>query len=216
LQPCAEEIVAWLAKDNRCLITEENYNGQGAIISAEIGYLADKEEVDARRDGLTVFGQWINEEGKKYDLDANISIKKGKIILFSQSQERYAALRQKIEAQFGSSLKLKQEQQKPVEEVMAELNSHPQKKTSQKRKSTALRQMEEQFYLQYYKEEWCNTKIPLLGNKTLREAVRTGEGKQKVKELLLDLENEQLHRQKEKEGYLPIEKILREELALHD
>ncbi len=217
LQPCAEEIVAWLAQDSKCLITEENYNSQGEIISAEIGYLADKEKIDARQEGQVVFGQWISEEGKKYTtMDAHISIKKSKLILFSQSKKRYAAWREKIEAEFGSRLKLVHDEQKPVEEIMEGLNRREPKKSSPKRKSSELRELEEKFCLQYYKDEWCKARIPLLGNKTPREAVGTEEGKKKVKELLLDLENEQLHRQREGEGYIPIEKILREELGLND
>ncbi len=215
LRPCAEEIVAWLAQDKRCLITEENYNSQAAIISAEIGYLADKKKPDARKDGLVVCSQWINEDGQKYDLEANISIKKSKLVLFSQSQKSYETIRQKIEQQFGSSLKLKKEQQKPVEEVIAELNNKP-RTVSPKKKSAEMKKVEEEFYLQYYKNEWCNTKIPLLGNKTPREAARTPEGKQKIKEMLLDLENDQLHQQQEGKKYIPIEKILKEELAIHD
>ena len=47
----------------------------------------------------------------------------------------------------------------------------------------------------YYKE-WCDMKIPALSNKTPREAITTEEGKKLVKELLLDMENNELHKKK--------------------
>ncbi len=58
-------------------------------------------------------------------------------------------------------------------------------------------------------------KIPILGNKTPREAIKTEEGKKLVNELLIDLENNELHKKRGGEDYIPVEKIIRKELNFY-
>lgn len=69
--------------------------------------------------------------------------------------------------------------------------------------------------MQYYRD-WCDTKIPMFEEKTPREIIKTEEGRKKVRELLLSMESDELRKQKEGEEYIPVEKIIREELGFYD
>ena len=69
-------------------------------------------------------------------------------------------------------------------------------------------------FLENYYKDWCDMKIPMLGNKTPREAIKTEEGKKLVNDLLLDFENTELHKKREGQDYTPVEEIIRKELNL--
>lgn len=56
----------------------------------------------------------------------------------------------------------------------------------------ALKEFALDWWDKYY-NDWINQKIPALGNKTPLEAVKTKDGKQKVKDLIDDYENKTLH-----------------------
>ena len=79
--------------------------------------------------------------------------------------------------------------------------------------------MPEEFYPYFSREmeefvkKWVDEKIPALGGKTPKEAVKTPEGKKKVEELLKDWENVEERKRKEGEHYIDIN-ILRQMLGL--
>ena len=58
--------------------------------------------------------------------------------------------------------------------------------------------------------------IPMLGNKTPRETIKTEEGKKAVNNLLLDFENQELHKKREGLDYVPVEEIIRKELNFYE
>jgi hypothetical protein len=64
-----------------------------------------------------------------------------------------------------------------------------------------------------YVTKWVDEKIPALGGKTPRDAVKTPEGREKVEELLRGWENSEERRKREGEPYVDIN-ILRQMLNL--
>ena len=64
--------------------------------------------------------------------------------------------------------------------------------------------------------EWCHQRIPALGNKTPKEAIKTKEGREILKKLHKDFENHEQHRKIEEGKYIPVEKIIRKELNFYE
>jgi hypothetical protein len=64
-----------------------------------------------------------------------------------------------------------------------------------------------------YYAKWLDTKLPVLGGKTPRQAVKNAAGKRKVAEILKQIENMEAHKRKEG-GYAFDVSILRAELGV--
>jgi len=62
------------------------------------------------------------------------------------------------------------------------------------------------FFENYY-ENWINMKIPYLDNKTPLEIIKTNQGKEKIENILRDIENEYARSTEQDLHFFPVEKI---------
>ncbi len=85
------------------------------------------------------------------------------------------------------------------QDPMQALKSHeekPEEKTDNEIPMEIQRQLYTQF-MQKYSEKWLKEKIPALDGKTPLQAIKTGEGRKKVTELLKSFENNEEHNKRE-------------------
>ncbi len=207
-----KEIVDWFAADDkRFLITEEEYGSGGMLECAEIGCIQGQEK-SSKKGGLMMSSHWMGREGKGIPVDANIRIKDGKMILFSMSEKAFLKYKGLLEKHFGEHLSLEKEEITSAQEALEEKRDAPAEGGKETRET---RELGREFLLKYYRE-WCDMKIPAFGNRTPRQVIKTEDGRKQLKEMLLDLENQQLHNKRNGLGYIPVVKAIRDELGFHE
>jgi hypothetical protein len=110
------------------------------------------------------------------------------------SAERVRKIRRTIERRLGSGVRFKMDEITPfrLEEIFASAQ-RPEVKTPPSHESL-IQNPEVQQYLaetmRAYWEGWVDMKIPALGQRTPREAVRTADGREAVEALLVDFERD--------------------------
>lgn len=190
-------------------IIEANYKKRTAnIILKKESTKIDKEE-DAQM--LTSFA--VSPDGERIGYSGSIDIKGNKIKLFSQSEESYRSLIQKINKIINKRLILISEKIESAEECLK--NADESDKLENNENIDLDNKLAEKFLTDYYKK-WCDDIIPALDNKTPREAIKTEDGKKLLKELLIDLKNMDEHKRKSGEIDFSTEKLIRDELKFYD
>ena len=86
-------------------------------------------------------------------------------------------------------------------------------KTKEGPESNEIKELEEDFIENYYRD-WCYQKIPLLDNKTPKQAMKTKQGKEALKELLVTFGNHEKHTRQNKDNFA--ENIIRDELNFYE
>ncbi len=206
-----EEVVDWLAKNKQFVLTEEEFGREGNITNAHFIHLQTKQKVSSIGGGVVTSQEWSDEEGNRFKTDGSIELKKNKWVVFSTSKTIFDQLKQELERKFGKALNLTKEQVTPMEKIMAEKRG----KSPPPKQSKEILKLEQKYLTKYY-QEWCDMNIPALGNKTPRQAIKTELGREAVRKLLLDMENQELHDQKEGQKQASMEKVIRKELNFYD
>ena len=128
-------------------------------------------------------------QGMPNTILGNIEIKESRLMVSVNSAERARTMRAEIKRRLGDKARFRLDEISDVDAMLSqqrpkdagtpsqeELMSHPE-----------VRQQIEEMVLQHWKS-WVNQKIPLLGNKSPRQAVKTRDGRESVEALLLDAE----------------------------
>ncbi len=122
-------------------------------------------------------------EGEK--LLASVEIEGGRLMLFATSPRQLEKAKARLAAAVGDAAVHKtdvfEDAQVAVAEGMSELGDDPEKLTPEM-------QAELRVYLEEELNAWLDIPIPLLGDRTPRQAVRTKRGKEDVKMMLLEQE----------------------------
>jgi len=124
----------------------------------------------------------------------NLLIEGNKLTVEVNSAERAQKIRRMIENRLGSRVRFKMDEITPFrpEEALAS------RKTGRSQKSSSHESLMQDPEVQQYLAEtirahwegWVDMKIPALGNRTPREAIRTADGREAVEGLLIDFEQD--------------------------
>lgn len=118
----------------------------------------------------------------------NIEIHKNRMTVTVNSATRAKIVQQEIENILGNTAKLRLDEITDVETMMQQYNDESTPPGNQLMKHPEVRQHIEQV-LRTHWEDWPNQKIPALGNKTPKQAVRSADGREAVEALLQNAEN---------------------------
>ena len=213
-----EEVLDWFDDNEDFLITDEDYkrdNFKSAIIACIRQENAGKIQDEGEDRAIMTQSHYITEEGDRIDTEGSIEIKDSKFKVFSQSEKAFRRIIDKIEKSIGKHLKSEKEEIKSVDEAIDESKEDKKERPKKKKKDADLVKLEKHIMEQYYKD-WCDKRIPALNDKTPRESIKTGKGKELLKDLLLDLENEEEHKKREGEKHIPVVEIIRNELNFYE
>lgn len=208
-----EEILDWFDLHKDFIITDEEYSRK-KFKSANIAFIGkNKENVgESSERELVIFCDYIGEFGNKIRSDASVDIEDNELKIFTQSEKVFGKLKKILEKNIGKFIELKKESIKAAEEALAE---DDEEDDDEDKEDTSLLAIEKEIMGQYYRA-WCYQKIPALGNKTPKEAIKTKEGREIVNKLLADFENHEQHKKREEGKYIPVEEIIRKELNFYE
>ena len=122
-----------------------------------------------------------------------VTIENKTITVQVNSAERVRNIKKQIKALMGNEARFKVDVIQDMEAAMSNLDedSFDSKKIQEEHdalmKNPEVRQKFEEMILKHW-DEWMDMKIPALGNKTPRKAVKTSDGKEAVEALLDDME----------------------------
>ncbi|MBI4451006.1 SEC-C domain-containing protein [Candidatus Woesearchaeota archaeon] len=201
----ARRIVDWFAGNDEFVVADHEYGRNGELKLASIGRICREEPQST--DGVVSRAHWESPSGDLIPIAGNINLKGKKMTVSSLSKVVFAELKGILENNFSSFITLEKENIQTTEQAMRRrVRAEP---TEKNQKLTI------EFLTRYY-TEWCDQEIPALGGKTPRQATTTAEGRARLKELLLDIENNRLHKQRRGESYFPAEKIIRKTLNFYE
>jgi len=128
-------------------------------------------------------------KGMSNTILGNVEIEKGRLTVSVNSAERALTIRAEIERRLADKARFRLDE---ISDVDAMLNQQRQKDAGAPSQEELMshpevRQQIEKMLLQHWKS-WVDQKIPLLGNKSPRQAVKTRDGRESVEALLLDAE----------------------------
>lgn len=208
-----EEVLDWFDEQGDFIITDEKYKSR-MFQSANIAYITNKNNEGKLTSGKgnILFCDYIDGHGNKFRSEASIDIKDKKIKIFTNSETILNKLGRRLMDNLGDHIKLEKTDVKSMEES---LESHDETEKPEKKEDGSLLKLEKNIMEKYYRD-WCYQKIPALGNKTPKQAIKTKEGRETLKNLLKDFENHEQHRKREEGKYIPVEKIIREELSFYE
>lgn len=212
------EILDCFEKDKRFLVTSREEE-KGKFKLAEIAYLEPKNEktIDNEKEigaGLIFKNYYINEKGNRTETFGSIDIKESNLKVFSISENIFKEMKEILEINFEKYIKFIKEKKESVDSVLKKLEKKEHKQPKEE-KGPEFKKMGEEIMEKYYKD-WCDMKIPLFDNKTPRQIIKTKKGKEMLNKLLLDMENQEQHKKREVGEYIPVEKIIRDELDFYE
>jgi hypothetical protein len=119
----------------------------------------------------------------------NVEIKKGRLTVSVNSAERARVIRAKIENRLAAKACFRFDEISDMDAMMNQQGEYDDSTPSQEEllSHPEIRNQIEQMLRQHW-EDWVDHKIPLLGNKTPRQAVKTKDGRESVEALLMDAE----------------------------
>ncbi len=208
-----EEILDWFDEQEDFIITDEKYKSR-VFQSANIAYITNKNIEGKLASGIgnILFCDYIDDYGNKFRSGASIDIQGKKLKIFTNSETILNELGKRLTENLGDHIKLEKTDIKSVEES---LESEDEIENPEKKADSSLLKLEKDIMEGYYRD-WCYQKIPALGNKTPKQAIKTKEGREMLNNLLKDFENHEQHRKREGEKYIPVEKIIRDELDFYE
>lgn len=210
-----EGLIDWFAslpKDFKILeVTQKS-----GKIKAEVTILSKDRESDKKIEKPFVLSSdVVDEDGNVTKSIGSINIEDDKMTLFSASDSVFRKTQERLKAKFGGKIVLVKEEitnvnDKKFQEKLGKIKEKKDKPLSDELLSIARKHLEK------YYVEWCDQKIPALGDITPREAIKTEEGRKMVNELLVDFENFELNKKLSTEANVGVEKIIRKELNFYE
>ena len=184
---------------------------KGGFRSAEIAIIAEKEENSPKQNTVSMTKYLMSPDGDIITTQGSITIKKDKLKIFTNSKEAAETIKKIIEK--SGYFELEKESYQTAGDCLKEINDDEE--PAARRKSKKEIGAEKIFFEAYYKD-WCDQKIPALGNITPRQAMKTPDGKKLFKNLLLDFENQEEHKKKDGEKFVSAVEIIRKELDFYE
>ncbi len=158
------------------LLQDGQFDGDGKLQSIEIPWL-EKIGTELMADQRTLKGTLIIS-GNKLTVDVN-------------SRERGAAIKRKISRRLGKRAIYKTTAIQSVEKMMEDAQSAPDLASSQSQQEfqsqPEVQAMMKEMAAKHW-AEWLDTPLPVLKNKSPRESVKTGKGRERLDALFLQFE----------------------------
>ncbi len=190
-------------------IIDASYKKRTANIIAKRKHV----EVNKKEDAQMISSFVVSPEGERVEYLGSIDIKRSRIKIFSQSENSYKELVQKISKIINKKLIWVSETIESPEDILK--NKTIKEKASDNEKFDPGNKLTKMFLTGYYKK-WCDERIPSLNNKTPREAIKTEDGKRLLRDLLADFKNADEHKRKSGELDFSVERLIRDELKFYD
>ncbi|MBI2631630.1 SEC-C domain-containing protein [Candidatus Pacearchaeota archaeon] len=215
-------ILDWFDKNNNLFIIT-NVNTKGRKFNASIAIKAHKKEISRstmKGETMRIESHFIDrEKGEKILTQGSIDIKGDNLKLFTNSEESLDNIVKRMldnKNGIGNYIKLIKEEVVSPEDIIndGELSEEEDEEIDEEKDPNMVK-ISKGLLTEYYKK-WCRMRIPALGNKTPRQAIKTEDGKEKLKELLKDFDNIDLHKKREGELFADSVKIIREELGFYE
>lgn len=184
-----------------------NTDGEEMLISKVIFKIIHNEGLKERLTSLKNFDYnrdnnswaWYKKGNKKISsfettLLGMITIKDGCVVGETNSIERALRLKSKLMRAFGKYLsfeKIESHHPSALPPLTAEKLEEMDREQKELRANPEIRKLLRMRAEEYYHNDWLNSKIPALGNKTPFHAVKTADGKRRVEVILCDIEQSQ-------------------------
>ena len=214
-----EEIMDWIDKNNDLFIITD-VDEKRRKFSASITIKANSKDMkvnNGKGRAMRITSHLVHPETGERILSAgSINIKGDRLKIFCFSEEVLNSIVRKIfneKIGIGNCIKLIKEDIETPEDILRSKKENKKYKAMENDKK--LSSLSRNFLEDYYKK-WCDMEIPALENKTPRQAIKTEEGKIKLKELFKDFENIDLHKKREGEYLVDSVKIIRDELEFYE
>jgi Antitoxin Xre/MbcA/ParS C-terminal toxin-binding domain len=117
----------------------------------------------------------------------HLTLKSEALTLQVNSRRRLEAGKELLTQQLGSSIQHQADDIKSIEDMLAQTSAQPEEESEEEELPEEIEAMQAEMEAQYHRE-WLDQKIPALGDRTPREAVRTFEGRVRVMRLLKEME----------------------------
>ena len=204
---------------DKFIITDVDFN-KNKFNSANIAYKfssKQKNQMDKNNEEITqrISTHLINKNGKRILVYGSINIQKNKLKINSFSKKSFEEIKDLLNQNLKDYAHFIKEDIQSVSETIEELKNKESNEEDIEPISPKFKELGKKFLENYYKE-WCDMEIPMLRNKTPRETIKTEEGKKAVNNLLLDFENQELHKKRGRLDYVPVEEIIRKELNFYE
>jgi hypothetical protein len=180
-----------------------NRDGQPLIFSKALFEIDDGSAVLEKLRSLEVLEEddagtflWLRKgaESDSGIILGTVRLQKRSLNLECNSRERLEEGKTLLREALGASLRYKADTFQDAYKAMKEHPPSPRKTQSQIPREVEL-QLYDKFMRKHY-EKWIDEKIPALGNKSPREAVKKPSGKEKLVDLLKEIENSEEHRKR--------------------
>ncbi len=178
---------------------------------ALLAALRSREKIHEDEEGRSFV--WLSAEEKGTVL-GSVRLEDGRLTLDCNSKERLARGKRLLADLAGSAVRFEGDELVSQAEMIRSIKDAPPRAKSQKSEiPREVKERVEREYMEDYYAKWLDTKLPVLGGKTPRQAVKNAAGKRKVAEILKQIENMEAHKRKEG-GYAFDVSILRAELGV--
>ena len=208
-----EKILDWFENDKEFIVTEIKYS-KNKFKSANISCINRRGDSigNNEENSIRFTSHFIDEEGNAISTEGGVDINGNELLIHTISENVLNKLMRKIDKNVGHYLILKNKETKS----MTQLSEREEKdKGSIEDNDLKMKGIGKAFMIDYYKK-WCYQKIPALVNITPKQAVKTKEGRELLKRLLAEFENHERNKEKGGLEYIPVEKIIRDELNFYE
>ena len=205
-----EKILDYFESADDFLVCDKEFD-KNKFKFAEIACKSRQKDIKRKGRNLVLFTDFVDDIGNKVSSEGSIQIEKNELKVFSMSKKPFERITKRLEKNIGPFLMLKKEKIESLEDGLKKIKND---KPIVKKPKVSIG-LEEKILKGYYKD-WCYQKIPALNNKTPKEAVKTKEGKEALKKLLVDFENIEEHKKRDGEKYFPVVRIIRGELKFYE
>ena len=206
---------------DKFIITDVDFKNN-KFISANIAYKGsnEKNQEDKENGEITqkISTHLINKNGGRILVHGSIDIQKNKLKINSFSKKSFKEIKNLLNQNLKDYIYYINEDITTAAQAIEELKNkdlYAEDEEDAEPNSPELKELGKKFLESYYKD-WCDMKIPMLENKTPREAIKTEEGKKLINSLLLDFENTELHKKRDGTDYVSVERIIRKELNFYE
>jgi len=197
----------FLIRITRKMPTMVNYDKEEIILVETVFRFEDRELIKKKlaaikgisvsSDGKQTLLHWMNQ---KNTILASIIIKRKRLYVQTNSLERQQKWKEMVK---DLPLEYVKTAYTDLEDIQARYvrskKSGPEEKTNEPDPAmdqADLKRLATEWWQKYY-DDWVDAKIPALGNRTPREAVKTSKGRKQVEALIDEFENFYLHAKKD-------------------
>lgn len=142
-----------------------------------------------------------------------VTVTERRLILETISRERLDAGKERIGGLLGDYVRFRVDRFQTVEAVMKEREAKGEKQKKEGEIPDEVKQAVMSRFLSRYYEEWLQTSVPALDGKSPLEMVRLPGGRERVEQLLKEIENSEERKKREGEFYIDAD-VLRQRLGL--